>query len=216
MPDKASTILLADTAALWDAIRQHPVVQGISTGSLPPEKFDFWVEQDCHYVAGARRFLCVLLARANDQDTIERLGHSLIALGEEMDAFRRHARERGFTIGPEPAPTTEAYVNFLINSAVNSFEVGFAVLFAEERACFDVWRFIRSTAKANHPYRPWIERWTSPEFASYVSWIEATLNRQVDGWPTTALQPLRNAFRLAARYEYLFWEMVARGEHWPI
>src|SRR5262245_35698172 len=119
VPDKASTVLLGDTAALWDAIHQHPIVRGIATGTLPSEQFDFWVEQDCHYVAGARRFMCVLLARANDQETIERLGHALIALGEEMDAFRRHAREHGLDMGGEPAPTTEAYVNFLINSAVN-------------------------------------------------------------------------------------------------
>lgn len=215
VPDKASTVLLGDTAPLWDAIRQHPIVQGIALGTIAPEQFDFWVEQDHHYVAGARRFVCVLLARANDQDTIEHLGHGLIALGEEMDAFSRYARERGFSIGPEPAPTTEAYVNFLINSAVNSFEVGFAVLFAEERACFDVWRHIRLTAGSNHPYRAWIDRWTSPEFAAYVSWIEATLNRQVEGWPERSLEPLRAAFRLAARYEYMFWEMVARRERWP-
>ena len=216
MPDKASTVLLADTAPLWEAIRQHAIVQRIAAGTLPWEDFDFWIEQDFHYVAGARRFLCLLLARANEQDTIERLGHGLIALGEEMDAFRRYARERGLTIGAEPAPTTEAYVNFLINSAVNSFEAGFAVLFAEERACFDVWRSIRERAAPNNPYQQWIDRWTSPEFRSYVSWIEATFNRSVDGWPANALEPLRRAYRLAARYEFLFWEMVARKERWPI
>jgi len=216
VPDKASTILLGDTAAMWEAIRGHSIVQAIAAGTLPRRDFDFWVDQDFHYVAGARRFLCVLLARANEQETIERLGHGLIALGEEMDAFHRDARERGLTISPEPAPTTEAYVNFLINSAVNSFETGFAVLFAEERACFDVWRSIRTTAGPNNPYRQWIDRWTSPEFVAYVSWIEATLNRSVEGWPASALEPLRRTFRLAARYEFLFWEMVARKERWPI
>jgi thiaminase len=61
-----------------------------------------------------------------------------------------------------------------------------------------------------------MDLWTAPEFAAYVSWIEANLNRHVSDWPESSLAPLRRVFRQAARYKYMLWEMIARRETWPI
>lgn len=216
MPDNASTLLLRDTAALWEASLTHPVVEALAGGTLPAEQFALWVQQNFHRVIGARRFLSLLIARTTDQETVQRLGGGMLALGDTLEQFQADARARGISLDTERAPTCEAYVNFLINNAVNSFELGFTVLFAAERGHLDVWRSIRSRAAPSNPHRAWIELWTTPAFAAHVSWIEAALNRHVAFWPEPSLAPLRRAFRLAARYEYLFWEMVARRETWPI
>jgi len=38
--------LRADADALWQAQLDHPFVRGIADGSLPLDRFRFWVRQD--------------------------------------------------------------------------------------------------------------------------------------------------------------------------
>jgi thiaminase/transcriptional activator TenA len=216
VPQNASTLFIADTARLWEAMRQHPVVRGIAAGTLPREQFDFFIQQQFHAVVGARRFLCLLMARTAEQDTVQRLGEEMLTLGEELERFQRYARERTIRLTVDRAPTCEAYVNFLINHAVTSFEHGLTVLFATKRASLDVWRSTRPASTPRNPYQPWIDFWTTPAHAAQAGWIEACLNRAVEGWSEVALAPLRRCFQLAGRYEYLMWDMVARQEKWPL
>jgi len=62
-------------------------------------------------------------------------------------------------------------------------------------------------------YGQWIDMYASPEFAALAAWIRDLLDTY-DG--AVDEKRLTDTFCASARYEYLFWEMAYRMEHWPV
>ena len=49
-----------------------------------------------------------------------------------------------------------------------------------------------------------------------MDWLADTLNELVKDKPERELVGLKEIFQVTARYEYLFWEMAAQEESWPV
>src|SRR3990172_10861725 len=64
-------------APMWQAIFRHPFIVEIGAGTLPREKFTFFICQDSLYLRDFARVLCLGGAKAQDR--------------ERMDLFARHA-----------------------------------------------------------------------------------------------------------------------------
>ena len=72
---------------LWDAgaakvyaeILRHPFITGLTDGTLPHDKFRYFIIQDSHYLRAYSRSLALTAARATDEDAVS--------------MFARHAAE---------------------------------------------------------------------------------------------------------------------------
>src|SRR5918912_677420 len=108
--------------AVWRAQHEHPFVRGVADGTLPVERFARYARQDYLSLIDSARLLALGAARAPDLDTMRRLaGLAQAILGEEMELHRAFAREFGIAESEleaeEPAPTTQAYTDFLVRTA---------------------------------------------------------------------------------------------------
>ncbi len=209
--------LLAQSEGVWKKMLNHRFLKMTADGSIPDDTFKTWMRQDYIFVREAIPFTAVLLSKA-PVNLRPNLTQVLPALDNELKLFRQNAEAHGVNIEDvKPSPTCHAYLQFLLATAFGcSFEEGFTVLYAAEKAYFDSWTEVKKNLKGVCQWQSFIENWTSPGFQQYVEWLAVTLDELAKGQPPHALDRMGELFQMTARYEYLFWEMAATGEEWPV
>lgn len=206
---------------IYAAILSHPFIAGLTDGSLPRERFEFYVRQDALYLRAFARALAVAGARAPKDDWIVMLTeHAAGAIRVERTLHEGFFQEFGLTAeavaSTLPAPTTLAYTNYLLATAyVAPFHEALAALLP----CYWIyWEVGKELARSSSPdplYARWIATYGSPEFGAVVRAVLEAANEvaaQVGGAERAAM---RRHFRTTSRYEWMFWDMGYRCEPGP-
>jgi thiaminase/transcriptional activator TenA len=186
----------------WREATRHPFLDAVREGTLPAGAFEAWLTQDYLFAADLLVFQSRLLARAPRPDQAVLAG-GLVAVEAELGWFEGQAGERGLELGASRHPTAKEYGDFLAGLEAEPYEAKITALWALELAYLESWR----SAAPGHPdYRPFVEHWTTPEFADYVAGLEksadAALESGSEGGRAGA------AFLEVARLERDFWEMA--------
>jgi thiaminase/transcriptional activator TenA len=214
--------LRAAASDLWEAQHAHPFVRGIGDGSLPVERFAHYVRQDYLFLVEYARMLALGAARATDVETMRRFAEIAQAiLGEEMELHRAFAREFGISEtqleAEPPAPTTQAYTDFLVRTAALG---DLAELAAALLPC--MWgyaelgqRLAAAGTPADERYARWIATYASPEFDELAVWCRGLVDRIGAAADDEGRARMTRAFVTCSRYELAFWEMGWTLERWP-
>ncbi len=209
--------LLSQAQDIWSAILNHHFLKMTAEGSIPDKTFKTWIQQDYVFVQEAIPFVAVLLAKApiHLRPTFIQI---LSGLDRELELFRRNAAAHGVNLeNVTPSPTCYSYSQFLMTTAYNSsFAESFTVLYAAEKAYLDSWMEVKNNLKIQSPWQEFIDNWTNEEFQQFVNWLASTVNELATGKPENELRRMEELFLITARYEYLFWEMAATEEIWPV
>jgi thiaminase/transcriptional activator TenA len=196
--------LLERHAAVWREATRHSFLDAVREGNLPAGAFEAWLTQDYIFAADLLRFQARLLARAPRQDQAVLVG-GLVALEAELGWFEDRAVERELELGASPHSTTVAYRDFLIGLDNEPYAARITALWALERAYLEAWR----SAAPGHPdYREFVEHWTTPEFADYVTGLENAARRAVEPSDEEEYKHVEAAFLAVAWLENDFWEMA--------
>jgi len=208
---------------VWEAIVDHPMVQGIGDGTLDEEPFKQWVRQDYVYLIEYGRVFALGAANA---PTLERMGTFAELLDEtintEMDLHRSYAAEFGISEAEleatEPTPTTRAYTDFLVRVAATGT---FGDLVAALLPCMwgfnETGRRLAEGGKPDHEqYRDWIEMYSSEEFTELAAWCRDLMDDVAAEATDRERDRYRNLFVTSSRYEYLFWDAAYKQEEWPV
>lgn len=211
-------------ASLWEAIFRHPFVTGIGDGSLPVEKFRFYMGQDYVFLVEYCRVLALAATKAPDLQTMGKFAELLHAtLNTEMALHRSYAAQFGIPaeelerIGP--APTAHAYTRHLLTVASTGTmaDLAAALLPCQWGYCEIGQRLARGGKPDRQPlYGQWIDTYASAEFAALAEWLRGLFDRLADGLPPADLDRLETLYRTSIQYEYLFWDMAYRQERWPL
>ncbi len=208
---------------IWRAQHAHPFVRGIGDGTLDLERFAYWVRQDYRFLIDYARLFALIAGRAPDLDEMTRFATlAQSTLQTEMDLHRAYAARWGITpqalADEQPAPTTLAYVNFLLRTALlGSYGESVAALlpcmwgFSELGS-----RLAAQGGPASGPYAEWIAMYGSAEFAQLSDWCRAIVDRAAAGAPAGEHKRMEAAFLTSSRYEFMFWEAAWQRERWSI
>ena len=211
--------LLEDGEPLWDAQMEHPFVIELGEGTLDPDAFRHWVEQDYRYLLDYARVFAVGGCKARDEATMTELfGIAHTVLADEMDLHREFAAEYGITraelASVEKAPTCVAYTNYLLRVA---YEGSLAELAAAIYPCgqgyLDVAEHMDGLADDEHRYTPFVEKYTSEAFRESVAWMREFVDRCAERYPGEH-DAMREAFLTSTRLEHAFWGMAYERETW--
>lgn len=187
--------LLHRYAQEWRTATSHPFLDGIRDGSLPPGAFAAWLQQDYLFVGDLLPFQARLLAAA-PRAAQEVLARGLVALESELIWFEAQVARRGLVLDGPRHPTTQAYREEMERLLSEPFEVAMTALWAVEQAYLEAWR---GAAPGSAEYREFVEHWTEPSFANYVTGLEVH----------TSDSPLAEAAWLRiVRLEHEFWDMA--------
>lgn len=216
--------LKTKAAPVWEKIFHHPFVVGIGDGSLPVEKFRFYIGQDYVFLIEYSRVLALAVAKGPHLDTMGRFARLLDAtLNTEMALHRSYAAQFGLSeeelAHTAAAPTTHAYTRYLLEVAyAGTLEDIVAALVPCQ---WGYWEIGRRLARQGEPsgqplYAQWIRTYASEDFGALAQWLCSLLDKLAEGAKPSALARMEEYFLTSSRYEYLFWEMAYRQEQWPV
>ena len=209
------------SVSLWDAARpiyakivEHPVLRGLSDGTLARAKFEFYLRQDAQYLWEFARALSVLAAKAPRQDWMATLNqHAIDAVKTEMALHKSIVKEGA---GAVPmAPSNRAYTGHLLSTVhQRSFFEGLAAVLPCYWVYREVGKELKKRGSRDRDYQRWIDQYSDPAFGSAVDAVLAMIDEEAPRSTPEARERARGLFVESTRYEYLFWDMAWRQEKW--
>jgi thiaminase/transcriptional activator TenA len=212
------------TVSIWDAQLSHPFVVALGDGTLPEQKFQYYILQDARFLGDLSRVFAAGALRAPDSDSALRFAK----LAEETITVERSLHEnygKRWNLTPKQmtsvpmAPTNYAYTRHMLTVAGSgtAAEVTVVALPCAWVYCVVGRHLLRKgPPPKNHPYRDWLMLYASPDFAEVQVWMR----KKVDQWAKTAgkeeLRRMEESFIISSRYEWMFWEMAWNEEQWPV
>lgn len=210
------------TEAIWTAIHAHPFVRAIGGGSLPRDRFEFYLRQDYVYLVDFSRVLALAAAKAGDVETMQFFSSVLQAtIHSEMELHRRTSADFGIPVealeATEPAMITAAYTSALLRTCYEG-TLGdiLAILLPCAAGYVEVAdRLGRSGLPGDRHCRDWIETYTSAEMRAMADWLVDRTNRAAAAGTGADRGRWHALYRMSARYELLFFEMAWTMSVWP-
>jgi thiaminase/transcriptional activator TenA len=206
----------------YQAILDHPFLQGLTDGSLAPDRFAYYVAQDAHYLRDYARALAVVGAKApTHADTGILARHAVGTVEVELSLHEALLPKLGLSgadLDSIPiSPTTTAYTSYLLATAYGgSFAQGLAAVLP----CY--WIYARVGAalvergSPDERYATWIDTYAGEEFAAVVAEVLALADRIGPELSETESALAHRHFCLTSQYEWMFWDAAWREEVWPL
>jgi thiaminase (transcriptional activator TenA) len=211
-------------AEIWRCELDHPFVRGLGDGTLPVDRFRFYLEQDYLFLVEYCRVFALAAAKARDLPTMNLFAGLLSdTLNVEMRLHRDYCQRLGLAEpaleAGRPAPITHAYTRHLLTAAYAGTltDIVAAVLpcqlgYAEIAAALAR----EARGGGNSFYAEWIAAYTSREFTEGAQRLVELLDKLAEGLPAREAEYLEDLFLTSSRYEYLFWEMSWTRATWLI
>jgi len=208
----------------WEAIEDcfqsilaMPFITELSEGSLPKEKFQFYMAQDSLYLDHFGRALSLIGARADNIDqALSYIRFAENALIVENVLHDSYFRDFGITSKGTMEPTCHHYVHFLKSTAsLEAVEIAMAATLP----CFWIYKrvgdYILSQPQLpNNPYQQWINTYGGEEFAIAVDRAIAICNQAASQTTLSIRNKMTEAFITASRMEYQFWQAAYELRKW--
>jgi thiaminase (transcriptional activator TenA) len=211
-------------APIFARVLDHPFVRGIGDGTLPLDRFRFYIEQDYLFLIEYSRMLALAVAKGRALPSMGQFAELLHAtLNVEMGLHRGYAAK--FGIGEEAlarvaaAPTTYAYTRHLLATAyAGSLPEIAAALLPCQWGYGEIGKALATAgAPPNAPlYAEWIQMYAGEEYHTLVDGLIATFDSLADQESGHGRERLADIFLTSSRYEWSFWEMAWRMETWPV
>jgi thiaminase/transcriptional activator TenA len=203
----------------WKRELEHPFVRGIADGTLPEDRFRFYLQQDYVFLIAYCRVLAAAVAQSDDLETKTRFSELLHAtLTTEMEIHRSTCASYGVSAEEleqtKPALDCSAYTGHLLEAAQ---EGSLAILCAALLPCAVGYARIgrelasRSERPSVPAYSNWVEAYGSTEFQDYAEWLAVLTDQLADSADAETRDRMLATFEQSVRHEIAFWEMSWRG-----
>ena len=213
MAEKTVSTRLREAAApIWDACMKHPFVTGIGDGSLPVEKFRYYMLQDYLYLFDYAKVFALGVVKAKAPALMRTFAKNVDAiLDGEMNIHRAYMRRLGITEAQVaevmPALDNISYTHYMLAVADQGgpMEIVAAIL-----ACS--WSYAeigqvlaKIPGAAEHPfYGEWIRSYASDEYAQTNRALIELMDELAEGASEAQIGALTDIFVRCSRYELAF------------
>ena len=216
--DSFSDQLQAEAEPIWRRIFAQPFLREIKDGTLPLEKFQYYLGQDYLYLEGFARAVVMAMAKSPDSRRLEELSRRVMT-PVERPLHHKLVAESGLTMEEvqqtTPSPTNAGYINHMLTTASLH---GLGATAAALLPC--PWTYHELRTELGPSEHPLYSQWTS-------FYVEGYLQNSVDAWRgfvdeaareagPLELEAMRRAFLISSRYEFMFWDMAYHMEQWPV
>ena len=217
MAESTVSARLREAAApVWDACMKHPFVTGIGDGSLPVEKFQYYMLQDYLYLFDYAKVFALGVVKAKAPALMRTFAKNVDAiLDGEMNIHRAYMRRLGITeeqvAAVKPALDNVSYTHYMLAVADQGgpMEIVAAIL-----ACS--WSYAeigqvlaKIPGAAEHPfYGEWIRSYASDEYAQTNRALIELMDELAEGASEAQIGALTDIFVRCSRYELAFWDMA--------
>lgn len=201
---------------IWDRCMTHPFVTGIGDGTLPVEKFRYFMLQDYLYLFDYARVFALGVVKARDAALMRVFARNVDAiLDGEMSIHRAYMARLGISeeqvLTVQPALDNLSYTHYMLSVAGQGgpVEIAAAIL-----ACSWSYAEIGQAlagipGSAEHPfYGEWIRGYASEDYGAANQALIELMDRLAAGAGEAQLAYLTEIFVNCSRYELRFWDMA--------
>ncbi|GLB53254.1 aminopyrimidine aminohydrolase [Neptunitalea chrysea] len=204
---------------IYNKIVEHPFITELKEGTLPEEKFAYYIQQDALYLANFGKVLSGIASKLSDAEHIQDfLGFSTGTIMVEKALHKTFIQSFSVNISTEKSPSCMLYTNYLQTQlAAHPLEVAIAAVLP----CFWIYKevgdYILATQTAtNNKYQTWIDTYGGEEFANSVT-KAIEISDYIALKTTKDIQKqMLDAFTTASKMEWLFWDSAYQLESWRI
>jgi thiaminase/transcriptional activator TenA len=222
MTDRFTDELWEGITGVYRAILAHPFLAGLTDGTLPHDAFAFYVVQDALYLQRYAQALALVASRAPDRAGTEMFArHAADVIAVERELHGSLLAGLGIdpvTIGAaEPAPANLAYTSYLIAAVSGgSYAEGVGAVLPCYWIYWEVGRELMRRGSPDPRYQRWIDMYGSEEFGGTVRDVLAVADGLGPDLAPAERARVHRHFATTSRYEWMFWDMGYRKEHWPV
>ncbi|MEK4229801.1 thiaminase II [Solibacillus sp. FSL H8-0538] len=208
-----------ETDLYWEGSFNHPFVKGIVDGTLPLEKFKFYIMQDAYYLKHYTKVLAIAATKAVTNEEIEYfLGQARGINEAELELHRTVFRELNVTDEEldnfVPAPAAYNYVSHMYNAAQNGdVAEAFAAMFPCPWLYQEIGEKYRDAKPGVKLYEEWIAMYSNEDFKATIEKQKVKMDQYVLEQPGK-LAIFKQHFEKSCYYEWKFWEMPWTVENW--
>ncbi|AYZ10886.1 thiaminase II [Chryseobacterium arthrosphaerae] len=202
---------------LYESILKMPFIRELSEGSLPHEKFRFYMAQDSLYLEHFGRTLSLIAAKITDlQDVLTFMRFAENAIVVENALHESYFKDFGVSDKGILQPACHHYIHFLRSTAaLESVEIAVAAVLP----CFWIYREVgdyiyRTQNTVDNPYEKWIDTYAGEEFSAAVDQAIAICDKIAENSTGAIRQKMTEAFIMASRMEFHFWEAAYELKMW--
>jgi Putative transcription activator len=202
---------------VFNRIAELPFLKELIDGSLPAEKFYFYLRQDAIYLSEYGKVLAGIAMRLENpqyRDAFLHFSADTIAVESALHEF--YLQSAPATNYQGPSPSCLLYTGFLSKQWIcYPIETALAAVLP----CFWIYQkvgdYIVSHQRPGHnPYQAWIDTYGSEDFARTVDKAIAICDETAEN--STLKAEMTEAFAYAAKMEWMFWDSAYRLEEWPV
>lgn len=217
---RLSEALRREAEPVWARIMKHPFVLEAYSGSLPLEKFKFYLIQDYNYILTLARVFSIVASKASLDVAAKALEIARADATVELENYKRLLSRLGLTLNDaleaEPSPTNVGYMSFMVSTASLGTPLDGLVAVLP---CF--WSYLEVARRhedklGGNPvevYVEWARAYLSREYEELVEELKDLVDGLYEG---VGYERLKRIFLTASRYEWMFWDMAYRMEGWPV
>jgi thiaminase/transcriptional activator TenA len=207
---------------IWQGLHAHPFITELAAGTLPIDKFRFFIEQDNLYLVDYARCLAMGAAKSRDEVELRYFSTHLMQVLEHELPTNRDLLERVTAMGAVDrggASANVAYTSYMRSLALHG---GPLEIMASLLPC--AWSYIEiatalaDTVDHDHPvYADWVGYFSLPVNVEMVAEMRSDFDQLVQDEASsgTRREEIGRIFATSSRLEHQFWEMAYTLERWP-
>ena len=216
MSQSVSERLRQAAAPIWEKCLHHPFVTAIGDGTLPVEKFQYFMLQDYLYLFDYAKVFALGVVKAQDRALMQTFSQNVNAiLNGEMNIHRAYMQRLGITeeqvSAVQPALDNLSYTHYMMAVADMG---GPMEIVASILACS--WSYAeigQALAKipgaADHPfYGEWVKSYASDDYTATNQALIDLMDELAEGITEAQFDRLAEIFVNCSRYELGFWDMA--------
>lgn len=200
---------------VWEACMKHPFVTGIGDGTLPVEKFQYFMLQDYLYLFDYARVFALGVVKAGDPELMRTFAANVDAiLGGEMNIHRSYMKRLGITetqvFEVKPALDNLSYTNYMLSVAHcgSPIEIVASILACSWSYAEIGQALAKIPGALEHPfYGEWIQGYASEDYAMTNQALIELMNNLAKDVTEEQMSHLIDIFVNCSRYELGFWDM---------
>jgi len=191
----------------------HPFVQELGNGSLPLDKFQYYLKQDYVFLINYCKVLAIASSKSSTEEMMKKWVNLLDeTLNSEMDLHRNFCSEFGIPLSQLEKTvadsSTNNYCNFLIENATQNSEKFIAVSLLPCQWGYQeiAQNFVKNNLNPKSFHKTWIDSYASKEYQEVTKWLKNYVDEIGKNSDQNEIEKYHKLFAAGIEYEIGFWE----------
>lgn len=219
-----SQILREENKDIFQAIFDHPFVDGIGQGDVPDQAIAHYIKADFEYLNAFMRIYGIAVSKCDLRDDMRFFDEQIqFVLNSEIHPHHNFCNHIGVGYNelqgyPLP-PTADHYVKHMMYHAqLGSLGETLCALLPCPWTYLEIGHELMEKYKpaATHPFFQWINFYADEQVGATTMEMRSRLDKIAENSSVQQQQKMKEAFRKSCQLELSFWEMAYTCEEWPV